>query len=125
MGLDLSVKFEATTPSWPAVRDLLTRWAYPVQMRMIDGQLAFPDEEPSADWRELRLGTPGGMVTVRRETDRITLVIWGNADASLLTGRNALALAFAEAGGGTVMATEGELAAEQFRHKADLPAEIR
>jgi hypothetical protein len=44
---------------------------------MIDGELAFPDEEPPEDWRELRIGTPEGMmVTIRRERDRVVLVVW-------------------------------------------------
>ncbi len=46
---------------------------------MIDGQLAFPDEEPAADWRELRVGTPQGMVTVRRGKERMVFVTWGNS----------------------------------------------
>jgi hypothetical protein len=119
MGVEQAVTF-AEAPGWPAVRDLLQRMNYPVQMRMIDGQLAFPDEEPPAAWRELRLGTPGGMVTLRREPGRITFIVWGNADAGLLRGRNALIWAFAEVGGGAV---EGKSAAD-FRGTAELPAEL-
>jgi hypothetical protein len=66
---------------------------------MIDGELAFPDEEPPQNWRELRLGTADGMmVTVRREGDRVVLVVWGNSDASLIRAWNALACTFAELG---------------------------
>jgi hypothetical protein len=84
-------------------------------MRMIDGQLAFPDEEPPEGWRELRLAGPGGMVTLRRETDRLNLVIWGNAEAALLRFWNTLTWACAACGGGRVQMPEGTLDAEAFR----------
>jgi hypothetical protein len=60
-------------------------------MRMIDGELAFPDETPPDTWRELRVGTPSGMITLRREIDGVTLVIWGNADENLRRDWNTLA----------------------------------
>jgi hypothetical protein len=47
-------------PSWPVVRDLLISRGFPVQVRMIDGELAFADEEPPSGWRELRLSSPEG-----------------------------------------------------------------
>ena len=51
---------------------------------MIDGELAFPDETPADAWRELRVGTPQGMVTVRRDRDQVVLVTWGNAAVDLV-----------------------------------------
>jgi hypothetical protein len=69
---------------------------------MIDGELAFPDEQPPETWRELRFRTPQGMVTVRREANRLVFVTWGNADAELREQCDALAQTFADAGGGTV-----------------------
>jgi hypothetical protein len=75
---------------------------------MIDGELAFPDEEPPENWHELRLGTPEGMiVTVRRERDQVVLVVWGNSDARLVQAWNALTCAFAEAGKGTMHTADG------------------
>jgi hypothetical protein len=122
MGLERVVTFGGgAAPGWERVRELLARSGFPVQTRMIDGQLAFPDEEPSASWAELRVGTPQGMVTIRREPDRVRLVTWGNADAAMLQAWNALAWAFAEAGGGRVEGTEGALSAGEFRVRADLP----
>ena len=50
---------------------------------MIDGELAFPAEEPAEAWQELRVSAPIGMVTLRREADGIRLVTWGNADAAI------------------------------------------
>ncbi len=103
MGMDQTVTFgDRPAPPWPAVRDLLAARGYPVQIRMIDGELAFPDEEPPAAWRELRVAAPGGMITLRRTAGGVTLVTWGNADAGLRQAWNAVARAFADAGGGTV-----------------------
>src|SRR5439155_2636339 len=109
-----------TVPAWERVQELLTRAGFPVQTRMIDGQLAFPDEQPPESWAELRVGTPQGMVTVRREPERVRLLTWGNADAAMLQAWNALAWAFAAAGAGRIEGTEGAQAADDFRPQADL-----
>jgi hypothetical protein len=122
MGMEQTVTFPADAPpAWPAVRDLLARRGYPVQVRMIDGQLSFPDEEPPEGWRELRLGTPQGMVTLRRGPGRIDFVTWGNADPELRRAWNALVWAFAEAGGGAVQTPAGAVDAATFRRTAELP----
>ena len=116
MGMDRAVSFATgTMPAWDRVRDLLTHNDFPVQMRMIDGQLAFPDEQPAASWTELRVGTASGMITIRRESDRVRLVIWGNADAAMLQAWNILTWAFAEAGGGRIESAEEEFSADDFR----------
>src|SRR6516165_5064512 len=126
MGMERAVTFTGSAvPAWERVQELLTRAAFPVQMRMIDGQLAFPDEQPPESWAELRVGTAQGMITVRREPDRVRLVTWGNADAAMLQAWNALAWAFAEAGGGRVEAAEGTQSADEFRRQADLPPALR
>ncbi len=123
MGQERVVTFAgAAVPAWQRVAELMTRSGFPAQTRMIDGQLAFPDEQPPESWAELRVGTPQGMVTVRREPDRVRLLTWGNADAAMLEAWNALAWAFAEAGGGLV---EGVQSADEFRRQADLPAALR
>ena len=125
MGMDQTVSFAGAGPDWAAVRDLLARHGYPVQMRMIDGQLAFPDEEPPQGWRELRVGAPGGMVSVRREPGQTVVVVWGNADAALRQAWNGLAWALAEAGDGQVLMAEGALGASDYRRHADLPEALR
>lgn len=122
MGMDQTVTFAGKPlPSWPAVRDLLARHGIAVQNRMIDGELAFPDEEPPETWRELRVGTPQGMVTIRREADGVRLVTWGNADPAMRQAWNALAWAYAEAGGGQVQTADTTLDAAAFRAQAELP----
>jgi hypothetical protein len=110
MGMQQSVLFAGKPiPSWPAVRDLLAARGFAVGMRMIDNQLAFPDEMPAEDWSELRLGAAQGMVTVRRQGDRLVFVIWGNADAAMRQLWHAVTWAFAEAGGGQVETSDGLL----------------
>jgi hypothetical protein len=125
MGMEQTVIFtNKPLPSWPAVRDLLARHGIAVQNRMIDGELAFPDEEPPATWRELRVGTAQGMVTIRREVDGVRLVTWGNADTAMQKAWNALTWAFAEVGGGQVQTAEGTLDAAAFRVRAELPVTL-
>src|SRR3982750_3990785 len=102
MGMDRKVSFSGGVPTWAEVYDLLTRRGFPVQTRMIDNQLAFPDEVPPEAWKELRLGTPQGMGTVRREPSAVVCVTWGNADAALRQAWNAVVWAFAEAGSGVI-----------------------
>jgi hypothetical protein len=84
MGLDRKVRFDPKhLPAWPAMAAKFKSQGLSLSMRMIDGELAFPDEEPSADWHEVRVAVAGNMVTLRRDADGITLVIWGNADEAL------------------------------------------
>src|SRR3954454_2319518 len=96
MGMDRKVVCDpARIPSWPALAQFLAQRGFPVQVRMIDGELAFPDEEPKPDWRELRLGTPGGMLTLRREVDGVSVVVWSNADDALRSAWHEVASALA------------------------------
>ena len=85
MGMEQRVLLGERPALWPAVAELLKGHNYPAQLRMIDGELAFPDEAPPEGWRELRLSTAAGMVTLRREGGEVILVVWGNADEALRT----------------------------------------
>ena len=125
MGMEHQVAFTAgTVPGWEAVRDLLASRSFAVQVRMIDGELAFPDENPPDSWRELRLGTSGGMVTVRRQTDSVTIVTWGNADEGMRQAWNAVAWAWAAVGQGQIATTAGQVSAADFQQAAELPAAL-
>jgi hypothetical protein len=122
MGMDQKVVFAADRlPSWSSLAEFLVGRGFAVELRMIDGELSFPDETPPEQWRELRLGTPGGMVTMRREPDGITLVTWGNADVSLRQSWHALAYALARLTAGTVATASGPLSADQFASSVALP----
>src|SRR5256885_551642 len=127
MGMEQSVLFAGKPlPSWTAARDLLAARDFPIQLRMIDNQLALPDEEPPESWAELRFSTPGGMVTVRRDGgEKLVFVTWGNADTALRQAWNALTWAFAAAGGGSVLTDLGEMTLVQFQARGDLPKTIQ
>jgi hypothetical protein len=125
MGLEQTVLFPDSVPTWHDVQELLAKRGFPIQMRMIDGQLAFPDELPVEPWRELRVSSGANMVTIRREQNQVTLVTWGNIDAALVRTRNALAWAFAQAGKGRIQSEDGEQSAAEFLQSAELPDELR
>jgi hypothetical protein len=122
MGLDRKVTFAADkTPTWPALAAMLASKQVKVQIRMIDGELAFPDEEPAETWKELRVGIGGGMVTLRREQDGVTLVVWGNADANLQLGWNALTWAIAHLSDGAIQTESSAQSADQFGKSMPMP----
>jgi hypothetical protein len=79
---------------WAKVNDELARAGFAVEMRMIDGELAFPDEQPPQSWRELRVAHGGAMVTIRRGVGEVVLIAWGNADEAQRRLWEALAQAF-------------------------------
>ena len=125
MGMDQTILLsKGSSASWPGARELLNRYGFRVKVLMIDGELAFPDEEPAETWRELRLGLSKGMITIRMQEDRIQVVTWGNADPGLLQAWNAVTWAFAHASAGLVQSSEGNISADEFRKKADLPEEM-
>jgi hypothetical protein len=105
-------------PAWPAVSGRFEQ-ARPgvLQLRMIDGELVFPDEAVPEGWREVRVAAGGAMVTVRRQEDRVVLVVWGNADTAQLDLRAYLAWAWAAAGEGLVQTEAGPLGAAAFAQK--------
>src|SRR5947209_6129452 len=103
MGLTRTVTGPDPLPPWPAVQSHLASAGLVVQMRMIDGQLAFPDELPPDDWRDLRVAAPAGMLTLRRAAGRIEVVVWGNADAALQETAAAMASALAVLAGGRII----------------------
>jgi hypothetical protein len=126
MGMEQTVSFAGKSiPTYATVRDFLGQRGFPLQTGMIDGQLAFPDELPSENWQELRLRTPQGMVTVRRDGECLVFVTWGNADAAMVQAWNALVWAFAEVGGGQVETAEAPLDARTYQSSADLPSMLR
>ncbi len=65
----------------------------PVQIIMVDGALCLPTSAPPPAFRELRLRTPDGMITVQRRGGDLALVVFGNASPALLAARERLARA--------------------------------
>jgi hypothetical protein len=126
MGQERIVTFpRESVPTWEAISELLTTCGFAVTLRMIDGELAFPDEKPSDHWNELRVGTPQGMITAVRKPGQVRLVTWGNADAAMIEAWNALAWAYAECGQGRVTTEDGSLTPLEFHVKVQLPATYR
>src|SRR5262245_17993579 len=121
MGIEHTVLLPtAAPPAWPDVAALLAQAGLPVEMRMIDGELAFPDEAPPAEWRELRIAAAGAMVTLRRGAGQVVVVAWGNADAAQRRLYDAAAWALARAAGGRVRTAEGEVDAEVFGQRVGI-----
>jgi len=122
MGMDRTVRFPAgEPPAWEAIRDHLRRAGEDGALRMIDGLPAFPDETPEPGWRELRVGTAAGMVTVRRGPASLACVVWGNADDALRAAWDKVTWACAAAGAGVVETPSGPLSAAEFAASVGLP----
>lgn len=126
MGLDRLVTLPAgTVLAWPPLAQFLGERQLPVRLMMIDGQLSFPDEVPPDSWRELRLGTPAGMLTLRREENGVRTVVWGNAEGPLLQAWTLVTWALATLHGGTIMVGEKQLSADEFARQQDMPMASR
>jgi hypothetical protein len=126
MGMDQKVVFPPQDiPAWTQFADTLAQHKCPVQLRMIDGELALPLETPPHDWKELRVGTAAGMVTLRRDANGVTLVVWGNADDKLTQAWNALTWALGHLTGGGIHVATASFSAADFAEKADLPDGFR
>jgi hypothetical protein len=72
----------------------------------------------------LRIGTAQGMVTVRRNGQRLVFVTWDNADAEMRQAWNALTWAFAEAGEGQIQTAAGASSARDFLPHAEVPVAL-
>jgi hypothetical protein len=102
MGVERVVTFAGPPPGWAAIQKEAAAAGLALSVRMIDGLPAFPDEEPADGWREVRVSTPGGMISLRQSPGAIAAVVWGNADEALRREWESLAQAIAAAGGGTL-----------------------
>ncbi len=98
MGSELAV--HGNVPSIQAVLDRLAERGMVAQVLMVDGALQMPGVEPAAGWREIRLRTPAGMVTLRRTGDGVGVVVFGNADAALVAAQREIGAAMTELGAG-------------------------
>jgi hypothetical protein len=116
-----TVRFDSGgIPAWDAIRTQLGRVGVAAAVKMIDGIPAFPDEVPDPGWKELRIGTSGGMVTLRAGPGVLTCVVWGNSDDALRTAWNAVSWACAAAANGLVEADDGPISADEFARRAGL-----
>ena len=115
MGIERVIRFETAGPEWPAVAAKLAEVGETPAVRMIDGQPAFPDEEPEPGWLELRVGLAGGMVTLRRSGSEVRVVTWGTDDRDLTRSRDRLCWAVAAAKDGVILLSDGPQSSAAFR----------
>jgi hypothetical protein len=100
MGMERIVTLAGPAPTWLTIQRELTTIGLPVSIRMIDGLPAFPDEVPEDGWKELRVSTPGGMITLKQQLGQMAITVWGNADEQLQREWEQLAQACAAAANG-------------------------
>lgn len=126
MGLEHVVHFlNEGSPDLRRVMALLAEHGFPVQVRMADGELTMPDEVPPEGWKEVRLGTPSGMLTLVRRGRELFVVTWGNANDPMQRAWNAVAWAVAKAGSGQILRPEGLQNPEEFRASVPMPDGLR
>jgi hypothetical protein len=58
---------------------------------MVDGQLVSPKVSPPSTWQDVRLKTPAGTVTLKRQGDHVSLTVFGNADEALIAMQQRIA----------------------------------
>jgi hypothetical protein len=90
VGLEILVP-RARPCSLPVLLERLAAAGLPSTVAMVDQVLQGPGATPPETWREVRLRTPDGMVTVRRTPAGVAVVVFGNADASLQAAQRTVA----------------------------------
>jgi hypothetical protein len=90
------VGLEVVVPRVPAVGlatllDRLTAAGLPSTLAMVDNVLQGPGATPPAAWRDARLRTPAGVVTLRRVPSGVAVVVFGNADEPLQAAQRTIA----------------------------------
>jgi hypothetical protein len=94
MGMEKVIAFEDGPPPWATIMEKARGAGLALTIRMIDGMPAFPDEVPEPSWREVRVSSPAGMMTLRRVDQGVAVVVWGNADEPLRNDWETLARLF-------------------------------
>jgi hypothetical protein len=92
MGLDVLVA-QPAPPPLPEVLARLAGAGVTAMIAMIDGGLVAPGTPLPPDWREVRLRTPAGMLTLRRQPGGVRILVFGNADEALVAVQRALVAA--------------------------------
>jgi hypothetical protein len=82
MGLEVVVPRGDAVPLQPLL-DALATAGLPATIAMVDDALRAPTAPPPEAWRDVRLRTPAGMVTLARRAGGVAVIVFGNADAAL------------------------------------------
>ena len=90
MGLEVVVPRVATV-EFPALLGRLADAGLPTAVAMVDNVLQGPGSTPPTAWRDVRLRTPAGMVTLRRVPNGIAVVVFGNAEDPLRAAQRTIA----------------------------------
>ena len=90
MGLEVVVPRVASVGLGTLV-DRLAAAGLPCTLAMVDSVLQGPGATPPATWRDARLRTPAGVVTLRRVPSGIAVVVFGNADEPLRAAQRTIA----------------------------------
>lgn len=85
MGQSLSVARGAV--SLAALCEALSAAGLPSRLMMLDGALVAAGPPPATDFRDARLRTPAGTVSVKRSAAGYEVVVFGNADPALLAAQ--------------------------------------
>jgi hypothetical protein len=88
MGLELPVPH---APS--ALADIATRLEGIGVLVMVDNAFLAPGKPLPAEWRDARVKTPAGTITILRRGDAVALVVFGNADDALRATQQRIAAA--------------------------------
>jgi hypothetical protein len=77
-------------PPLAQLLDELSQANLPSTILMVDNQLVSPKVPPPSTWRDVRLKTPAGTVTLKRDASGITVTIFGNADPALVAAQDTI-----------------------------------
>jgi hypothetical protein len=83
-----------TVASFGSLTDALARLnaaGTPCQLVMVDGALVMPLAPVPDTWTEVRVRTPEGMLTLRRQGADVAVIVFGNATPQLLGVRDQIA----------------------------------
>ncbi len=90
MGLEVIVP-RVSSVGLATLLDRLTAAGLPSAVAMVDNVLQGPGASPPGTWRDARLRTPAGVVTLRRVPSGVAVVIFGNADDALRAAQRTIA----------------------------------
>ncbi|MGL4420199.1 MAG: hypothetical protein ACRCZF_06015 [Gemmataceae bacterium] len=103
MGVQREIQAIQVPLEWDRLAETLQALGFPMQVRMVDGLPAFPDEVPEPGWKELRVAIGGGMLTLRYATlTTMQVVGWSNLDQTMQKALDCLTATIAEQTRGTV-----------------------
>lgn len=95
MGLELVVP-RAAPLALGGVLERLAAAGLPGTVAMVDQVLLGPGATLPVVWRDARIRTPAGMVTLRRTASGVAVIVFGNADDRLLAAQRLVATAIRE-----------------------------